>query len=156
LDCTSMEVTVLESNTAPTIDPIDPKSIQAGVPLQFTATAFDTDRPAQTLTFSLDNGAPFGATIDPLTGEFSWTPTPTQATTQYSITVRVTDSGDPPKSATTTFTAAPQGPLTAVTLQVSRLTSEVITVCMQGGSVGAIYNLETTGDLKYPTNLSAW
>ena len=75
---------------------------------EFTATGFDRDRPAQALRFSLDQGAPFGATIDPETGVFGWTPTATQATATSVITVRVTDDGNPPKSATASFTAAPR------------------------------------------------
>ena len=45
-------------------------------PLTFTATATDADLPANTLTFSLDAGAPAGGmTIDASTGVFTWTPT---------------------------------------------------------------------------------
>jgi hypothetical protein len=56
------------------------------------------------LTFSLDAGAPAGASIDPQTGVFSWTPTEAQGPGSYAITVRVTDNGTPPLSATQTFT----------------------------------------------------
>ena len=41
--------------------------------LTFTATATDADLPANTLTFSL-SGEPVGASIDPNTGVFTWTP----------------------------------------------------------------------------------
>ena len=47
--------------------------------LTFTNTATDADVPAQNLTFSLDAGAPDGAEIDPVTGVFTWTPTPAQS-----------------------------------------------------------------------------
>ena len=60
--------------------------------------------PANTLTFSLDAGAPAGASINPVTGVFTWTPTEAQGPGVYPITVRVTDNGQPPKSATRTFT----------------------------------------------------
>ena len=45
--------------------------------LTFTATATDPDV-GQTLTFSLDPGFPAGATIDPSTGVFNFTPTEDQ------------------------------------------------------------------------------
>ena len=55
------------------------------------------------LTYSLEPGAPAGATIDPNTGVFSWTPTPGQGPATYNITVRVTDAGSPSMSDTETF-----------------------------------------------------
>jgi hypothetical protein len=45
-----------------------------------------------TLAYTLDAGAPAGATIGRRTGKFSWTPTTAQAGT-HTITVRVTDQG---------------------------------------------------------------
>src|SRR5262249_26114393 len=58
--------------------------------LTFTATATDPDLSSDVLKFSLDAGAPIGASIDPDTGVFSWTPADGPATT--SVTIRVTDS----------------------------------------------------------------
>jgi hypothetical protein len=154
IQCVSFNVTVVQVNQPPTIDSIPPQVIAAGVPLDFTVTASDLDVPKQTLTFSLDQGAPFGATIDPAGGMFSWTPTDTQATAQYSITVRVTDNGNPPLSATTTFTAAPSGGVTAATLQVQQASSGQITICLNGPS--GIYTLESAGDLNASTNSNGW
>jgi len=45
--------------------------------LTFTATATDADVPAQSLTFSLDAGAPTGAGMTS-GGVFTWTPTEAQ------------------------------------------------------------------------------
>ena len=56
-------VTVGEVNVAPVLAPIGSKSVNEGVQLTFTASATDIDVPAQTLTFSLDTGAPAGAMI---------------------------------------------------------------------------------------------
>src|SRR5512146_2689646 len=39
------------------------------------ASASDADEPPQNLTFSLDSGAPAGATVHPMTGAFTWTTT---------------------------------------------------------------------------------
>ncbi len=67
-------VYVNETNSEPVLDPIGPQTVDEEVEISFTATASDSDVPEQTLTFSLV-GAPEGASIDPATGEFSWTPT---------------------------------------------------------------------------------
>jgi hypothetical protein len=87
-------VTVVE-NTAPELDAIGDKSVDELITLMFTATASDAEIPPDVLTFSLDAGAPAGATINPLTGQFSWTPTEIQGPGMYSVTVRVTDNGVP-------------------------------------------------------------
>ncbi len=97
----SIEVT--EGNGAPSLEDIDNQYVLEGQTLSFSATASDPDTPANVLTFSLDAGAPAGATINPNTGLFSWTPTEAQGPGSYSITVRVTDDGDPALSDTTTF-----------------------------------------------------
>lgn len=156
IDCINFEVTVLESNSPPEVDPLAPKIIKEGVPLEFTASAFDLDRPAQKLTYSLEQGAPFGATIDPVTGRFSWTPSPTQATSQWTITVRVTDDGTPPKSSIQTFMASPEGPVSEVRLEVARLTPELITICVDGGTTGTVYTLETSTNLQTQPTPTEW
>ena len=75
---------------------IGDKTVDEGALLSFTATATDADLPANTLTFSLDAGAPAGASIDPATGLFTWTPSEAQGPGVYPVTVRVTDNGTPP------------------------------------------------------------
>ena len=77
---------------APVLAPIGNKSGTVGVAITFTATATDADIPANTLAFSLDAGAPSGATINASTGAFSWTPA---AAGSFPVTVRVTDNGTP-------------------------------------------------------------
>src|SRR5207247_10980677 len=89
---------------APSIDPIANRSVTLGQTLSFTVTATDPDVPPQTLTFSLDAGAPLGTSINPSSGLFTWTPAPAQAPATNTIVVRVTDSGVPPSSATRAFT----------------------------------------------------
>jgi hypothetical protein len=88
------------SNAAPTLDPIGDKTVYLGSTLTFTATAHDSDLPAQILTYDL-LGAPAGAAIGAGTGAFSWTPTVAGDST---FTVRVRDSGLPQKSAQETIT----------------------------------------------------
>jgi hypothetical protein len=93
------------TNTPPVIGAISDGTIFDGQLLLFNASATDTDVPPQHLTFSLDDGAPANAAINPDTGLFSWRPSSAQAPSTNSITVRVTDDGTPPMSAAATFTA---------------------------------------------------
>jgi hypothetical protein len=90
-------------NTPPVLDPLTDGVVIEGQLLLFTASATDGDAPAQSVTFSLDPGAPAGAAINPANGLFSWRPTTAQTPGTYLITVRVTDDGAPPMSASTTF-----------------------------------------------------
>ncbi|MBN1314356.1 MAG: putative Ig domain-containing protein [Anaerolineales bacterium] len=90
----AMTVTITDANDAPVLDAIGSKSANPGVLLTFTATASDSDLPANTLTFSLED-APTGASITS-GGVFSWTPTPAQANVTYeNIKVKVCDNGAP-------------------------------------------------------------
>ncbi|HJU03567.1 MAG TPA: putative Ig domain-containing protein, partial [Nitrospiraceae bacterium] len=75
-------VTRIVVNTAPVLGAIGNQTAREGQLLVFTATAADTDVPAQLLRFSLESGTggevPTGAAIDPITGAFTWTPSGTQ------------------------------------------------------------------------------
>ena len=95
-DYETIQITVNEVNQAPVLAPIGSKGVPEGTLLSFTATATDADLPPNTLTYSLDAGAPSGAGIDPSTGLFTWTPTEAQGPGVYPVTVRVTDNGGPP------------------------------------------------------------
>ncbi len=79
------------------------RTVNEGEAFVFQALAQDPDIPS-ILTFSLDAGAPDGASIDPVTGVFTWTPTEAQGPGSFPITVRVTDNGEPPLSDVLTFT----------------------------------------------------
>jgi len=72
--------------------------------ITITASATDADLPAQNLTFSLDAGAPANAIIDPLTGDFEWTPDATQSPSTNVISMRVTDDGPGAASNAKSFT----------------------------------------------------
>ena len=88
------------SNTAPVLALIGPKVIYLGQTLAFTATATDSDVPAQILGFQLVAPIPSGAVISP-SGAFSWTPV---AVGTNSVTVRVVDNGVPQMNDSETFT----------------------------------------------------
>jgi len=95
-DYETIQITIAEVNQTPVLAPIGAKSVDEGALLSFTAAATDADLPANTLTFSLDPGAPAGAAIDPSTGLFTWTPTEAQGPGVYPATIRVTDNGGSP------------------------------------------------------------
>jgi hypothetical protein len=88
-------VTVAEVNQPPALAPISNQSVFEGSLLALNLAAVDSDLPANPLTFSLPQGGPAGMALDPLTGALTWTPAENQAPGQYTITVRVTDSGSP-------------------------------------------------------------
>jgi hypothetical protein len=90
-------------NTPPVIAPIPNKTIAPEQFLTFAVSATDTDAPPNVLTFSLDPGAPAGASVNSANGLFSWRPTRAQAPSTNGITVRATDDGIPPLSATRSF-----------------------------------------------------
>jgi uncharacterized protein (UPF0179 family) len=104
-DDETVVVTVNEVNQAPTLLPIADRSVNEGSPVALTATATDPDRPANLLTFTLTE-APAGATIDPASGAFSWTPTEAQGGASYRVTMRVADNGNPGLAAATSFNVA--------------------------------------------------
>jgi hypothetical protein len=74
------------------LNSVPAQSVNEGATVSFTATASGS---TSGLTYSLDAGAPAGATIDPVTGVFTWTPT---VPGQFSVTVRVSDNSSPPQS----------------------------------------------------------
>ena len=105
----SFTITVNEVNHAPEIAQVGPQSLPVGGVLIVQAAATDSDFPAQTLTFSLEE-APAGAVIAPSTGVITWSPTEDQAGSSHAFTLRVTDSGTPSLSATMSFSATVSEP----------------------------------------------
>ena len=94
VDSETFTITVNDVNVAPVLGAIGDQSVNELVNLSFTATATDSDLPADTLTFSLDAASlALGMTIDANTGVFSWTPTEAQGGLTPSVTVTVTDDG---------------------------------------------------------------
>ena len=91
-------------NHAPSLLPLAPISLLAGVTLNLTNTAVDPTVPAETLTWSLLN-PPVGMGIIPLgltNAVLTWRPAIAQAPSTNWIGVAVTDNGTPQMSATQT------------------------------------------------------
>jgi hypothetical protein len=93
-DSQTVTITVTEVNIAPTIGAIGPQTIDELNALTFAIPASDPDIPGNVLTFTL-SGAPAGASVDPATGAFSWTPTEAQGPGVYVFDAVVADNGTP-------------------------------------------------------------
>ncbi|MCX6903135.1 MAG: putative Ig domain-containing protein [Verrucomicrobia bacterium] len=104
----SFLVVVLEINNPPVLDAIPDRVIHAGMTLSFTNHATDSDIPANLLTYTLGS-APLGASVDPASGVFTWTPSDPQAGSSYGVTVIVTDDGLPPMNDQKTFHITVEG-----------------------------------------------
>lgn len=134
-------VVVKEVNAAPVLEPIADQVFTYGSVFTVQAVATDSDLPVNTLTFSLDQ-APTDATINANGGLISWTPTESQLGV-HPFTVRVTDSGSPALSATTSFQVTVLG-------ADLRLGIERVAVLMQinvTGDVNSHYVLQQSADL---------
>ncbi len=94
-DFETFTITVAETNQAPVLATIGPKIVNEQTELTIMAATTDADVPGGSLTYSLDAGAPAGATIDAQSGVFRWTPGEADGPEIFSITIRVRDSGTP-------------------------------------------------------------
>ena len=78
VDCLSALIDQVDSERSKSMLTQTRERVNEGTSLTFTASATDPDIPAQSLIFSLDPGAPAGASINPGSGVFKWTPTEAQ------------------------------------------------------------------------------
>ena len=109
----------LATNTPPRLGQLVDVIVLKGRLLSIGVTATDTDIPAQQLTFSLDTNAPPGAALNPTNGVFTWIPSGPSGPMTNSITVFVTDNGNPNRNDSKTFnviaTDLNVGPMTLTT-----------------------------------------
>jgi hypothetical protein len=138
-------VVVNEVNAQPVLQVIPDQSLHYGTLLSLQAVASDSDLPANTLTFSVDQ-PPAGLAINAGNGAITWTPAQNQVGT-YAITVRVSDNGSPSLSATNTFqiTVTGEGTHLGIQPQAGGLVKILVT-----GDVGNTY------DLQKSTNFLGW
>lgn len=140
-------------NAPPVLAPIGNKVGNEESLITFTASATDPDN-GQTLTYSLV-GAPAGASIDPASGVFTWTPTEAQGPGQYTFDVRVTDNGVPALSASETITVTVNEVVKTIAGSVDlqdffgSLVAE--TVAFEFRSPGSTTPLETVNAILSPT-----
>jgi Ca2+-binding RTX toxin-like protein len=106
------EVSRFSFAQGPTLAPISDQTVNEGSLLTVPVSATDPDANA-VLTYSLE-AAPKGASIDPSTGVFTFTPTDGPAT--YPVKVHVSDNGTSPLSDSTTFSITVNNVAPAATL----------------------------------------
>jgi hypothetical protein len=119
-------------------------TINVGVSLAVSCTATDSDTPAQTLTYSLLAG-PSGAAVNSGSGNFTWRPDATQASSTNSVQVVVTDNGTPNLSSTNSFSVTVNA-LTAPTTSAPGYAGGQFSVSLSG-QVGPDYELQGTTNL---------
>ncbi len=132
-------IQVNEVNQAPVLEAIANQTGSIGSVISFKTVAHDGDLPPQILTYSLGAGVPAGASIESLTGNFTWTPT---SAGTNSIEVRATDNGSPQMAATQTFLIIVKG--TAKAPKITKITATqtgLITVYWDA-AVGISYQLQ--------------
>jgi pectin methylesterase-like acyl-CoA thioesterase len=134
-------------NTAPTFTgPITGTNftINVGVSLAVSCAAMDSDSPAQTLTYSLLAG-PSGAAVNSSSGNFTWRPMVSQASSMNPVQVVVTDNGTPSLSATNSFSVTVTA-LTSPTTDTPNYSGGQFSVNVNG-QVGPDYALQATTNL---------
>ena len=144
-DYALITIAVNENNAPPVLTTIPDRTAVLGEIVSFTASATDSDLPAQLVTFDFVGEVPAGATLDATNGVFSWTANTVGTNT---ISIRATDHGTLALSDTKTFNVIVNGSwlITAITLS-----SNVVTLNWNAIS-GRVYNVEYKNSL----NDSAW
>jgi len=98
----AFQVVATEVNQPPALAFIPNQNVPFGATLNVTANATDPDLPGNALAFGLLE-SPAGMTIDSASGLIVWTPSITQASSQFDVQVQVRDDGTPSLAATVTF-----------------------------------------------------
>lgn len=91
----------VSSNRPPSLGDAAPEAIEETL-LEFSLPGADADV-GDSLTYSIESGAPEGLTLDPVSGVISWVPSEAQGPGEYAVEVRVTDSGIPSLSASRVY-----------------------------------------------------
>ncbi|MBL9135406.1 MAG: putative Ig domain-containing protein [Verrucomicrobiales bacterium] len=91
---------VTGSNAPPIFASVTNQILAEGDTLSLGLSASDPDQPFQTLRFFLDSAAPFGVSVDPQSGQFTWRTLEDQGPADYVIPIHVADDGSPPRIAT--------------------------------------------------------
>src|SRR5206468_1435206 len=102
----AITITVNEVNSAPVVTNPGNQTVNELATMAFTATATDSDIPANTITWSLTLGTPAatGATTGAGTGSPYSTPFRSQGPGSFPVTIRATDNGSPALSGTAAIT----------------------------------------------------
>lgn len=153
-DSPVVEILVTEptgaENSPPQLSPIAAQTVRVGETLVVNLHATDPDA-GQSLVFSLEAGAPANASLDTASGVFTWAPAPDQVG-EHTLTVRVTDNGALPLSATVAFTVTVQEaiPTGDDRLRIgARLQADgFVQLTVAGGRVEEVFRFEATDALR--------
>jgi hypothetical protein len=118
-----VKFTIRSDNQPPALTLAESAIVVIGREFAETATATD-DGPTASLKYSLGAGAPEGLSIDAVTGQFKWTPSRTFTPGKYDVEVKVTDSGEEPKSASRKIALDVQDDNAALTLLSAALSKD--------------------------------
>jgi hypothetical protein len=167
----TFHITVREVNTAPHIQSGPDLVVMESETLSYQVVATDDDLPAQALSFGLDTGAPAGMSINAATGLLTWTPASSQIPSTNTVTVRVSDNGQPSLSASQSFRVLARkmnhapvlapiadqyvDEITSLRLVVSATDADAgqtLTYSLDGGSPAGMVIDATTGVLRWIPN----
>ncbi len=90
---TRFTISVAEAPQPPAIQAVADQEAKPGQPLVVEISARDPDQPAASIRYQLGPGAPPGATIDPTSGRFEWTPGETDGGKTHEIIVEASEVG---------------------------------------------------------------
>lgn len=148
----ALNIPLIPNNVPPWIASIGNHQVNEGTVFSISVSANDPNS-GDTLTFSLDAGAPAAADINVTTGDFRWLSTDGDSSAQ--VTVRVTDNGEPHLSSTQTFTisvkntvpsATIAGPATGVRGQPCQFTIAASDMSAADQAAGFTYEIDWNSD----------
>ena len=90
-DKVSFKIAVHEVNEPPVVPAAPPLTVGAGAVLRLMLVAKDADKPAQKLSYRLQQ-APDGAKLDAATGKFTWSPPESSSATEITVEAIVADA----------------------------------------------------------------
>ena len=138
---------IIPPNTPPVLAAITNRTVNVGQTVAFTTSATNTDQPPQTLTFTLLAGAT-NATLNTSSGAFSFRTLVSLANSTNNFTLKVSDNGTPPLSATQSFSVTvnplPLPQMAAVGWSNGQFVLQV------SGQAGPDYEIQIS------TNLTQW
>ena len=118
-----VKFTIKSDNQTPVLTLAESAIVVIGREFTAEVTATD-DGPMDSLKYSLGAGAPEGLVIDAVTGQLKWTPSRTFTPGKYDVEVKVTDSGEEPKSASQRIALDVQDDNAALTLLSAALSKD--------------------------------
>ncbi len=108
--------------------------------------------PTNTLTFNLEAGVPVGATINPVTGLFTWFTSDADANSTNNFSVRVTDDSSPPLSDAKSFVVTVVSRPLIAGIAVNNGLVTVAWSSLVGQAYRLEYSTNFTGDLWSPAS----